>query len=255
MKWVHKCSLDWMKARQMYLTASDIKELLPVTKTGKIRKVGDEQYIKVLARKQTMIYEDECISYGAAARGHILEPYAVRAFNARFPSEDKLLHWDDMIIARHDSFVYKLAFSPDACDIEQPDDPLHDVVSFAKPHVIGEIKSYSAERHLTCGITPPESLEERWQIATAMAVCPSIERAHIIFYHPSMRYQMFTHCYEREDLADEIQMVLNIEKDFNDFICEIPFKMRYIIGDENDDELRIMQSESYLSTLKMLDTV
>ena len=43
-KWFHKCSLDWLRARQNYLTATDVKELLPVTKTGRKRTITDENY-------------------------------------------------------------------------------------------------------------------------------------------------------------------------------------------------------------------
>ncbi len=250
MKWIHKCNPEWMRARQVYLTASDVMELLPVTKTGRSRKIGDEQYIRVLARKRRMIYEDECISYDAAARGHILEPYAIRAFNDNCNLRYELFHWDDMIITgSYKPLSYQLAFSPDACDIEQPGDSPN-VVVFAEPHAIGEVKSYGVERHLTCGITPPESLEERWQIAVAMATCPSIEEAHIIFYNPSAEYQIFTHCYERDDLADEIRIVLDIEKDFNDFISSFEFKMACYLG--GDNELEIFEREHLKSSLNLL---
>ena len=34
MEWKHKCDLGWLTERQKYLTASDIKSLIPFTKTS-----------------------------------------------------------------------------------------------------------------------------------------------------------------------------------------------------------------------------
>ena len=81
MNWEHKCSLEWLLERQKYLTASDIKSLVPVTRTGRPRKVDDEAYFRVLASKLTKLTSEDCWSFGAAARGHILEPYAIDALN------------------------------------------------------------------------------------------------------------------------------------------------------------------------------
>ena len=64
MKWEHTCDIDWMRARRACLTATDIKELLPVSKTGRPRKVTDENYIKVYARKLEEYNTDDCKSVG-----------------------------------------------------------------------------------------------------------------------------------------------------------------------------------------------
>ena len=219
-KWNHKCDLEWLKARQACLTATDIKELLPVTKTGRARTVSDESYYKVLARKKVFLTEDDCISTGAMARGHILEPYAIDMFNERYAKKQLLNHWDDMIVVRKDHLLLDLGlgFSPDALDI---DTPAHgsNIVYGAEPKVLGEVKSYTPERHYICGHTAKNKLEERWQIAAAMAVCPTIEDAYLIFFNPSMAVnQMFVVWYGRSDLTDEIQICLDIEKSMRDFI-------------------------------------
>lgn len=246
MNWQHRCSIEWMRARQHFLTASDIKELLPVTATGRTRKVTEENYLKVYARKQLQLTSDDCISTGAAARGHILEPYAIEMFNALKDPADKLYHWDDAVIHNSDPYPEcsnTLAFSPDACDIEQGDSGL--ICMNVDPIAIGEIKSYGIEKHFMCGFTNYKDLEERWQIATAMATRPSIERAYIIFYHPgSKEYNMFWNMYTREDLDEEIDIVKGIESAWIDFLNEMndPKNIavaQYSVNIGNDSEERI----------------
>ena len=170
--------------------------------------VSDDNYLKVLARKVEFITEDSCISTGAAARGHILEPYAIDFFNENM--QVKLYHWDDLIIKKG-NYLNGLAFSPDAMDI-----PMSTHSTIAR--VIGEVKCYSPERHVTCGHTKKEDLEERWQLATAMAVLPNIESGYLLFYNPSMAMQMFVVKYDREDLKEEIKTVYEIEDNWLNWI-------------------------------------
>lgn len=220
MKWEHDCSLEWMQARQECLTASDVKDLLPFTATGRTRKITDETRLKVLARKMVTLTKDDCHSVGAAARGHILEPYALDHFNENVTT---LYHWDDMVI-RNSSELQTLAFSPDACDIEMTDIGIvqrttkNQCLVSAFPKVIGEIKCYSPEKHLLAGYTKPSELEERWQIATAMAACRSIEKAYLIFYNPSMKKQMFVAVYERRYLEKEIEAIKEVEREWLSFL-------------------------------------
>lgn len=221
MKWNHVCSLAWLKARQDCLTATDIKDLLPVTKTGKPRKVDDENYLRVLSRKYCAIDEEDCISSGWAARGHVLEPYAIQTFDGT-PSFQtyfgkKLYHVDDVVLVRQGHHWGELGFSPDALDVQIGDElpimAFDDDITF-----IGEVKCYAPEKHLICGCTEKDKLEERWQLAAAMAVGTTISDAALIFYNPGMKQQMFVHHYTRNDLANEIGIVLQIEEDWLDFI-------------------------------------
>ena len=213
MQWIHKCNRDWLEQRQNYLTATDIKDLIPVTKTGRPRTIDDESYLKVMAKKLIDVREDDCVSTGAAARGHILEPWAINLYNDN--SDDKLYHWDDIIVIRDAGLA--LAFSPDAMNIEQ--DNSWGVVTKASPEMtrLGEIKSYGPDKHLVCGHTDKKDLEERWQIAVAFAVCDTLEEATLMFYNPSMESQMFTVVYTRADLEDEIKTVLEVEQNWLDF--------------------------------------
>jgi len=220
MQWKHKCSLEWMKARQQCLTASDVIGLLPVTKTGRKRTINDESYLKVLANKLVTLTKEDCISHGAAARGHILEPYAIDLFNEQY-ANIPLYHWDDIVVVRSEHEFFDLAFSPDAMswsmdayDGLKPGDTL-----VADPVAIGEVKCYGAEHHMVCGYTNKKDLEERWQVATAMAVCNNIVEASIIFYNPSMRNQMYIAEYERDDLEDEIEMILEVERNWKEWFA------------------------------------
>lgn len=219
MKWQHECKLDWLKARQSFLTATDVADLLPFTKTGKPRTVTPEMYRKVLSRKLVDLGPSDCVSVGAAARGHLLEPYAIDQLNylieyapVLLKANSKFYHWDDCLVRR--AVTNKLAFSPDACDIEQPPD----TIVTAHPTMIAEVKSYSAERHVVCGYTSKDRLEERWQIATAMAVCDSIKLAYVVFFNPSYKTPVYLFEYTREDLEDEIEEVKKVEKAWDDYL-------------------------------------
>lgn len=236
-KWYHKVSLDWMKARQHYLTATDVKELLPVTKTGRKRTVTDEDRIKVLSKKLVTLTEDDCVSTGAAARGHILEPYAVQLFKAN--SGVEVYHADDVLIAK-DVGVMGLAFSPDAIDRVFKG---ADVVFGASDEsVIAEVKSYGPERHMVCGCTPKDQLEERWQVAVAMAVSPSIEKAYLLFFNPSMEHEMFVVEYLRAELEDEIRMIEQVEDDWLDFMQRFSsLTMHSVVHGTGEDEAKIIE--------------
>lgn len=201
-----------MRTRQNFLTATDVKELLPYTATGRPRKIGDEQYLKVYGRKLKEIYPDDCISTGMAARGHLLEPYAIGKLNEVSPFE--FYWWDDFVVGTHTN---GLAFSPDAMTVPMPEKISTSRDAFCRckdisvhPYHIAEVKSYSSERHYLCGNTDPHKLEERWQIATAMATDVNIFSGTIVFFNPSVVNYMFYHTYNRSDLDDEIQDVLGV---------------------------------------------
>ena len=226
MNWEHKCGIDWLRQRQRYLTASDIKSLLPVTKTGRKREVTDAEYLKVMASKMVSITEEDCMSYGAAARGHIMEPYAIDALNVMLvemqgeENAERFYWWDDELVSQHGRVI---AFSPDAMDVPM-DCP-------AAPHAIAEVKSYEASRHLLTAYTPKDQIEERWQIATAMALLDSIDHAYLVLFNPKMKYRKtFVIRFDRDELKDEIDMILQVERDWRDFRENGPLTMAPING-------------------------
>lgn len=219
MQFRHECSLDWMKARQKYLTASDIKDLLPFTATGRPRKITDQDRLKVYSRKLKVLTQDDCISTGAAARGHMLEPYAIETSNYHIVS--KYFHWDDALIYNEDLM---LAFSPDGCNIPQHYD---EGVEIINDHVeeltsIIEVKSYNPERHMSIANTPYEKIEERWQIATAMAVCQNINSGVLVLFNPDLPKNAMAYVrYIRGDLRDEIKTIEHIAEDYHDFVVKM----------------------------------
>ena len=217
MEWIHEVSLTWMKMRQHFLTASEVKQLIPLTKTGRKRTVTDLDRMKVYSNKIRHLTKADCISTGAAARGHLLEPYAIEAYNNA--TGDKMYWWDDTLIPRVNKSNH-LAFSPDAMSTESKENILDTI---EKTTCIGEVKCYGNDRHLITASTPKMELEERWQIATAMACSNFIIEANLILFNPSMRngYKLFVHRYSRFDLEEEIKMVRKVEEDWIKFISSV----------------------------------
>lgn len=220
MHWIHKCSLTWLKARQLYLTATDVIKLLPLTKTGRKRDITNSNYLSVYASKCEVLYPDDVVSTGAAARGHILEPYAVDSINKL--ANEKMYHWDDRIITSLNSAsMFPLAFSPDACNVPMPNSNLVvlDYADIDGLNKITEIKSYSTEKHMSKLFMDKKDIEERWQIAHAMAVSGSIQEADLCFFNPGIgKYQTILFSYDRNDLKEEIATVFDIGYKFNSFV-------------------------------------
>lgn len=249
MKWEHKCSLKWMKERQKYLCASEIKQLIPFTKTGRVRKITDADRLKVWANKMRRLTEDDCLSFGAAARGHLLEPYAIEEFNTHNEDNIYLYHWDDAIIT---SKKY-LAYSPDAISVPQPSTFVNlKANQFDGGIIIGEIKCYSAEKHIETIYTPNDEREERWQIATAMAVNDRIEEAYLILYHPGLiGFNLNITKYDRYDLTKEIETVLTVEQEWIEFLSNLALVNINAISTDvkEQDIIEIIEREKRLNPL------
>lgn len=217
MKWEHHASKTWMEARQQDLTFSDVKSLIPVTATGRPRKITDEDYMKVYGSAFEIIDDDSCTSYGAAARGHIMEPYAVELFNKTLhPPFNHMFHWDDMVLWSSTNLGGAIAFSPDGLDVPMSEIDEEDLqecyanVSDLRtaPTRMLEIKSYDTGKHLICAHTPKEKLQERWQVAYGMLVCSTIEEGYVMFFDPRCADGSgFVHHYYRYELKEEIDIL------------------------------------------------
>lgn len=214
MDWRHEVSTEWLKARRNVITATELVGLKAgFTKLTKAQKAGTQvapAFAALWGQKHSMMDPDPK-SYGAAARGHILEPYAVQDYSIM--NKRKWHHWDDCIICNNG-----VGFSPDAMDIEQvhndvmfnvskgimkSDDGMHAYTNM--PTSILEIKSYGIENHMKNIVTPKNQLKERYQIAVAMMVIPTLKEGRLIQYCPQLdEWSMFEKVYTREDLEDEI---------------------------------------------------
>lgn len=202
--WSHKVSPAWLLARREVVTATELRDLRAAYKKATVaQKKGlaiNETVAGLWAEKHSL--EVDPFSSGAAARGHHLEPYAVQEFNESYQT---MYHWDDCIIT--DGF---LGFSPDAMDVVQAESygvKVHYSELSEQPTSILEIKSYSAKNHIKSCITEKEKLPERFQLAGAMAACPYIEEAYLIFYNPSHEVGKHVVHYTREELQEEIKEI------------------------------------------------
>lgn len=213
--WKHSVSEVWLLARQPYLTASEILGLIPEYKRIEKRKVKlfeSPVFARLYGEKQSLDVDPE--SRGPAARGHVLEPYAVDEAN-RIIGKQMFHWWDDRIITAN-----PLGFSPDALDMP----PLGgtrikvngtSLMTKSKtvpgPTSMLEIKCYQAGKHFQCKLAASNGkpLDERWQMACGMAVCPTITEGRLMFYAPQCR-DVFMKLYMRDDLDEEIKIVNEI---------------------------------------------
>lgn len=239
MKFVHRCSIEWMRDRSQYLTASEIRKLVPLTASGRKKKITDDMRLEVLANKMREIREDDCMSYGVMARGHLLEPYAIGSFNL-ISGVPNLYHWDDRVLTRDGV----LGFSPDALDVPM-DMSNEDAVK--KATIIGEVKSYEAGRHLLTATADKSTLEERWQIATAMTVCENADVAYLILYNPDMTkqdLQVIALKYKRSELNSELEVIEAVKEDWLDFLGRLNF-----------DKLDVLKSSSCVKADDIYDYI
>lgn len=219
-EWRHEVSERWLMSRRACLTASDIRKLIPDykrIKAGKIKIADAMQFAKVYGEKKSQSMDP--MSFGAAARGHVLEPHAIDEFNASHASLVEYRWWDDRLIMDD-----ALGFSPDALDISQPpgtrfkyNAAVAEIVgkdgSYKAPEHMLEIKCYEAGAHFQrmSQLASEEKLDERWQVATAMVVCPTIYIADIMFYAPQCRSWFYVE-YDSHELHEEIEVVSEIKE-------------------------------------------
>lgn len=216
MDWRHETSEYWLAARREVITATELVKLIPSLKKWEKSK-GKEvpSVVASLWESKQSGYGDVTVSTGAAARGHIMEPYAIKSFNAY--SETQYYHWDDCIICNSG-----LGFSPDALDVPQeiPDEPRLNVVhgylydsdkhEHMLPTALVEVKSYGIENHTATMLTEKMDVKERLQIAAAMIVLPSIQEGTLLLYNPQAVHSMVTFTYSRKDLAEDIETLENV---------------------------------------------
>lgn len=207
--WQHDVGQDWLLKRKEYLCASEVGRLAKDARRvldEKIELMDSAAFRDVIADKLSSDFDER--SYGAAARGHIMEPEAVAWWNSTMAeAQGDMFHWDDCLVT---SGV--VAFSPDAMDAPQPDGitvtwPTEGITS------VMEIKSYSSAQHLKRLVQhgqDPMSLPELWQLATAMYVCPKVTLARLLMWAPQLD-DVHVFEYTREDLADMVREIEGIE--------------------------------------------
>lgn len=219
-RWYHSVNPDWIKARREVFTATELRSLIPAYKRW-LKKDDpdaiDPDFCALVAEKlSTGSYDTNTFSW--AARGHIMEPYAVEEFNKIVGTF--LCHWDDCIIMDKERHV---GFSPDALSISQSDWKVPKVSAEVlnglhehEFHTILEIKCYAPAKHMKAIFSDPKDLDERYQIAVAMLTCPWIQRGFLVFYNPTLNFDDDTSgavhicSYGRKELEEEIQLMDDI---------------------------------------------
>lgn len=215
MDWRHEVSPSWMLERRDVLTATELSSCIAawkrITKAQKECEALFPAFAQLWAKKQSTS-EPDTWSKGPAARGHILEPYAIEDWNKQ-SKDEKFYHWDDTIIKRKG-----LGWSPDGLNVPQEtgrpvvveiDGRLCDqdhAFNSPLPTSLIEIKSYEPSKHMKCMMLTPDKLDERWQIACGMWVLPSIENAVILFYSIDTDLSFYVR-YDRSNLSEELVQI------------------------------------------------
>lgn len=220
----YRSGMGWLDARRGYLTASQIVKLLPEYKrvcAGKVEADKAPAFLALAAEHMQEPTEDMAESRGAAARGHVMEPYAVTDYNLwlaaqeakgvqtinSLPTSTRFYGLDDLVIIDD---LAKLGWSPDGCDIwPQYIDKDKAPGSICQVEHGIEIKSYTLEqatKKLACGW---DKVDERWQCACAFAVVPTLKTMSLVFYLPQIK-TFRSHVYKCKDLKSEIQDIVGM---------------------------------------------
>lgn len=218
-RWMHEVSAEWLKARQTVLTATDVAGLLPEYK--RYLKAGSPDvptpgFSAIWCQKHSDVYLDISSPSNAAARGHVMEPYAIDDWNKQ--AVPTFYHWDDCIICNG-----MFGFSPDGMQVPQlTNDVRLEVTADGKfmvaasqmhydtPTEIIEVKSYDPAQHMKAVVEDKMDHKELMQLAMAFVVLPKLETARILWYCPGAPISMFTEKYTRDDLNDQIRWILEI---------------------------------------------
>lgn len=223
MEWYHKVNPEWLQARNEFITASEVIKLLPTTATGRKRYGIDAKRLAVWANKQKFNpTEDDICSTGAAARGHIMEPYAINEFNQLYKAQ-LFFHWDDILFYNEDTGT---AWSPDGLTLRQPIEKTKVNSADCLTPVKGiEVKSYSADRHYDCLFKDKMKLEERWQIAMAFYTVPLLTDMVLVFFNPNVPQYIGWYWYDRTDLEEELELIKQTVEEYNEFKKNIEKKL------------------------------
>lgn len=259
MEWRHEVSPDWLRARKDCLTATDVVRMIPEVKKARklfsitgtntltyvLNQMSDADIVKkidpcsfpvtigVLAEKMSNSNIMDTTSWGAAARGHILE----KDFFSRCPESWK--HWDNVVVLKEVDEGLNLGFSPDGFyNIKQEDIvpsseykiEKESLTAYALEHGTKitpiEIKSYEPKNYLKAIHTPKEDMPEKYQLAMAGTVIgwEYIDEIVLAFYCPDFVDCEFESVVDGEhyspphvvslsfginDLIDEVRMVVD----------------------------------------------
>jgi len=210
-RWHHEVSAEWLVARQQVITATDVVNLLPEYKRYVKAGSPDDKifpgFAALWCKKHSNVYLDTS-STDAAARGHIMEPYAIDSWNRQ--ADPKFEHWDDCVIVNG---IY--GFSPDALTVRQRlccrDTEKSVKHSMIPSHAeVMEVKCYMPEQHMKSFIEGHMDHKEIMQVAMAFKVLDKLEVARILWFCPGAPISMFEEHYTRQELNQEIGTIRKV---------------------------------------------
>ena len=240
MQWHHNVSYKWMQARKSVVTATELRDLHTAYKKLKPGEINPV-FAGLWAEKHCSTVETS--SSGAAARGHILESYAVAEASKILGK--KFFHWDDSVVAN--GFM---GFSPDAMDIPQSSNKVKLTTGEVnEAREILEVKSYSPKTHIQTVLRDKMDCDERWQIAGAFAVMPQLEKAHLVLYSPSHVVGCAVKSYTRAELEHEIEMTKKVYKAYLEQADLIESKLEPLYHKTQWTETDIWEAEMSEPTL------
>lgn len=193
----------WLEARKGRVTGSSLKDI--VVKRGTGQKIG---FYKLIADRVAVPRDDE----NRMDRGHRLEAEAVE----RLAQETGLpfVQVDNELWTREDN--ENIAYSPDGY---VPSDLIT---------VACEVKCLATEKHLEAYITqkiPSEYIEQTRQ---AFAVCDTLDILYFVMYDPSVTVDYFHFVVTRSEVAEEVQYLLDYQKDtlalIEEWVDKLTFK-------------------------------
>lgn len=227
-RWEFDVDPAWLEERKSVLTASEVAKLLPSWKKA-VKAPGtiSPEFAALWAEKNSDGLVDTSSPSQAAARGHVMEPWAIDAWNDNVASASSPLptfhHWDDILVASDG-----IGFSPDGMDTVQPEGPVRldvakngkalkapDGTLYKAPSHILEVKAYDPRHHMKCCITDRMSHDELFQLAMAFCVLPLLETATLLFFCPAAPITMHYETYTREQLSKMIEIVGEIQGMWN----------------------------------------
>lgn len=229
MHWFHDVDSQWMEARRDVITASEIASCISAyNRAPEKQKAGNTlfpAFAALWAKKQAEGKLDT-YSSGLAARGHILEPFAIDDWNA-MEGHKQYYHWDDIIIMNNG-----IGWSPDGLDVPQEtyEPKICEVngkffdgtksFEYDLPKSFIEIKSYSPENVIKKRLTMPDKLDERWQMACAFVTVPSLETGILLFYSIDTNLSFHVE-YTRDSLEKEIKQVKDMVSLWNKNVVDL----------------------------------
>ncbi len=217
MDWYHEVDEGWLLARKGALTATEISKLVSPYKRFPKKRVVNPAFAALWSEK-TSDWPVDVASYGSAARGHVMEPYAVDEYVR--VSGNEMFHWDDCMIVNGD-----VGFSPDGLDVaptcadvrlDVGDDGLYaeDGLACELPTRMLEVKSFEPGQHMKAITTPKYERDQLMQLAVAFHVLPSLEEATLMFFCPPAKVPIFLDTYTRDGLSAMIELVGEIAAEY-----------------------------------------